>query len=293
MFVGLIRVCDFHSISFSQDMRRMEEYLQNYDGYTKKIVYNFYVGAGGLGDCVKFFIAAIALGMKHKCKVYYQRNQTLVEKYVRLKYPKMYIEKEDVNNICKIDSEQSIQNVGDDAYIVINPSLFYTTFRYKDIHTLSDIFVFTDEIVNHSKTLFDITDPYISVHLRMGDAHLETDPRYVNYRADVRARDEEELYRFIEHNKEKKILFMCDNNTYKLQLKENYPNIYITNCAIGHTGFANTTDDQARDTIAEFYLLTQSEHIYCASYSGFPIVASKFHNIPITFAKCIPEDHII
>jgi len=43
----------------------------------------------------------------------------------------------------------------------------------------------------------------------------------------------------------------------------------------------NTTMQQILDAISEFYLLTNSEHIYYASMSGFSIIASKFNNIQI------------
>ena len=48
---------------------------------------------------------------------------------------------------------------------------------------------------------------------------------------------------------------------------------------MAHTGLSNTTNKQVLDSITEFYLLTKSEHIYMASYSGFSLIASKFRNV--------------
>lgn len=73
--------------------------------------------------------------------------------------------------------------------------------------------------------------------------------------------------------------FCCDNNNYKLKLKEKYSNIIITNCDIGHTSLTNTTAKQILDGITEFYILTNSKIIFAASYSGFSIMASKFNKI--------------
>jgi hypothetical protein len=64
-----------------------------------------------------------------------------------------------------------------------------------------------------------------------------------------------------------------------LQIKEKYKQIIIANSEIGHTGHTNTTNTQALDAITEFYILSNSQLIYAASYSGFSKVASQFKNI--------------
>ena len=76
-----------------------------------------------------------------------------------------------------------------------------------------------------------------------------------------------------------KILFFCDNNKYKLKIKNEYNNIIITDANIGHTSLLNTTEKQVLDTITEFYLLTNSQLIYAASKSGFSYMASRFNNV--------------
>ena len=87
------------------------------------------------------------------------------------------------------------------------------------------------------------------------------------------------IFKFIEENNDKNIIFFCDNNAYKLKIKKKYSNIMITNCVIGHTSLTNTTEKQVLDSVTEFYLMTNSDKIIMASRSGFSITASKFKNI--------------
>ena len=52
----------------------MEEYIKNYELFDKKIVYNFNLGSGGIGDNIKFFMYILGLCMKDKKRLYYQKN---------------------------------------------------------------------------------------------------------------------------------------------------------------------------------------------------------------------------
>jgi hypothetical protein len=87
------------------------------------------------------------------------------------------------------------------------------------------------------------------------------------------------IHKYIEECS-KKILFLCDNQAYKLKLKGAYDSIHITDAAIGHTSFTNTTDAQVLDAVAEFYLAIHAEEVVAASRSGFSRVASLFKPIP-------------
>ncbi len=109
---------------------------------------------------------------------------------------------------------------------------------------------------------------YISIHLRLGDNFLETNNNDITW-DDVRVFSEEKLYKFIEDNYEKNIIFFCDNNKYKLKLKNKYNKIIITNSEIGHTAIVNTTVKQTLDAITDFYILSNSQLIYAASFSVF------------------------
>ena len=37
----------------------MDSYISNYDSFTKKMVYDFKLGDGGIGDCIKFFMCTV------------------------------------------------------------------------------------------------------------------------------------------------------------------------------------------------------------------------------------------
>jgi hypothetical protein len=245
----------------------MEEYIQNYKLFDKTVVYNFELGNGGIGDYIKFFMFVLEDCMKNNKKLYCKKNNIEIEKYIKLKYD-MYIENLDNN------------------YEVVAPYMYYsiidTNFKLK----INEVFYFTDEIIENSKRLFqqdqndqNDQDQYVSIHLRLGDKYLETDPKYVMVKDDTRNYSEEKIYEMIE--KETRPFFCCDNQNYKLKIKNRYPNIIITNCKIGHTSLSNTTNEQIIDAITEFYKLTNSQIIYSASNSGFSEIASKFNNIPL------------
>jgi hypothetical protein len=242
----------------------MEIYMNKYDSFNKNMVYDFTLGAGGIGDCIKFFMFALKLCMNTNTRLYYKINNIEIEKYIKLKYEKMYITHD---MIQKLNCVQ-----------IVEPKLYYDIFNY-DYIIIKDVFYFTDEVKIHSKLLFPNETKYISIHLRLGDKYLETDKNYVLVKDDTRNFSNEKIYNFIEKNNN--IFFCCDNNEYKQKLKEKYNNIIITNCNIGHTSLSNTTPSQVLDSVTEFYILTNSNMIFGASCSGFSKVASQFNNIQL------------
>jgi hypothetical protein len=263
----------------------MDEYIKNYDNKTfnKKIVYNFQLGHGGIGDCIKFFMYALQLCIKHNYRLYYLINNIQIEKYLKLKYEKMYITHEDITQDASDDVNDinTFTNITNNRYNIIGPQLFYSVFNYESINiNIQDVFNFSDEIINNSNILLQ-TDNYISLHLRMGDKYLETDKYFVLCKEDERTYNENKIFNFIEENRDKNIIFFCDNKNCKLMLKEKYNNIIVLNSEIGHTSLSNTTEKQTLDAITELYIMTNSEEIYSASNSGFSIIASKFKNIPL------------
>jgi len=260
----------------------MDDYINNFDNYTKKIVYNFKMCEGGIGDCIKFFMYSLYLCMKYNIKLYYQINNIPIEKYLKLKYTKMYIQKKDITNMKMIQNEQIIYNLDNDNYNIVSPFVFYPTFNYDNLKiNIEDVFDFTDEIkINSTKIFPNTIKDYISIHLRLGDKYLETDKSYVQCKDDERTYNENLIFDYIEKNSDKNIVFFCDNHNYKLKIKNKYNHIFITDCEIGHTSLLNTTDKQTLDTLTEFYIIVHSNKIVSASYSGFSIIASKFRNIP-------------
>jgi hypothetical protein len=246
----------------------MDSYIDNYDTFNKIIIYNFENGCGGIGDCIKYFMFVLKSCMESNIRLYYKKNNIILEKYIKLKHDKMYID------------EAAIKLLN--CYEIVTPFMYYSTFNYDFCNiNITDVFYFTDEVKLNYKNIVptDLTN-YISLHLRLGDKYLETDRQYIQCPDDTRGYSDERIHKMIEENDKKSIFFCCDNAAYKLKLKEKYNNIIIANCDIGHTSQSNTTEKQALDAVTEFYILTNSEIIYGASCSGFSIVASKCNNIP-------------
>jgi hypothetical protein len=241
----------------------MEDYLNKYDSFTKIIVYDFKQGDGGIGDCIKFFMHTLHLCMKYNIKLYYLINNNLLEKFLTLKHDKMYI-----NQLNILDSfmcnTHNVENINANVYNIVTPCLFYNIYNDNNITmAINEVFTFTEEVkLNGHRLNGNNVSNYISIHLRLGDKYLETDKSYIFLPNDTRSFFEERIYKVIEDNYNRNIIFFCDNNTFKLKLKNIYNNINITNCNIGHTGLLNTTHEQVLDTIAEFYLMTNSEKIY-------------------------------
>ena len=263
----------------------MENYINKFNSFNKKIIYNFEMGNGGIGDCLKFFMYILNICINNNIRLYYKINNIGIEKYIRLKFKQMYITEEQIEKKININNEMEIFKINDekDKYYIITPFIFYNTFTYDVIKlNIEDVFEFSDEIkLNSNKLLSKNILNYVSLHLRLGDKYLETDKSFVLCQNDERFFDENLIFNYIEKNSDKNILFFCDNNNYKLKIKTKYNNVFITNCEIGHTSLLNTTDKQTLDTITEFYLITNSDKIVCASYSGFSIIASKFKNVPL------------
>ena len=69
----------------------MESYIDKYDSFDKKMIYIFKLGDGGIGDCIKFFMFVLESCMKNNIRLYYNKNNLEIEKYIKLKYDKMYI----------------------------------------------------------------------------------------------------------------------------------------------------------------------------------------------------------
>jgi hypothetical protein len=259
----------------------MDDYMKNYNNLTKTVIYNFKVGDGGIGDYLKFFMFALDICIKNNYKLYYLVNNIPLEKYLRLNTNNMYIKRIDLQNIIHLNDINCVNDIKPGFHYIIKPQLFYSTFDYNNITIpIQDVFYFTDEIISNSQLLCNY-DNYISLHLRLGDKYLETDVNFVQCPQDTRYYDENKIFEFIENNQNENIIFFCDNQNYKLKLKEKYNNIIIINSEIGHTSLYNTTKKQILDSITEFYIVTNSNRIYSASNSGFSIVASLYKRIPL------------
>jgi len=246
----------------------MENYINNFKNFDKTSVYDFKLGYGGIGDYLKFYMIILTKCMRKNIKFYHKINNIEIEKYIKLKYDFLYISSEEISKLKNVTIEK--------------PFHYYRNRIYKydgNIH-LNEIFYFDDIVKTNVKNILSpLPINYISIHLRLGDKFLETDKKYVDCKDDRRDFSSEKLYKFIEDNNDKNIIFFCDNNIEKLKVKNKYNNIIITTSQIGHTSLSNTTNKQILDSITDFYILSNSQLIYSASPSGYSRMASKFNNI--------------
>lgn len=255
----------------------MENYIKNFKNFTKTSVYDFKLGCGGIGDYLKFYMIILIKCMRNNIKFYHKINNIEIEKYIKLKYDFLYISSEKISKLENVTIEKpfnyyrKLKNKTYEAYV---------NDKYNGNINLNEIFYFDDIVkANVKNILSPLPINYISIHLRLGDKFLETDKKYVECKNSTRSFSSEKLYKFIEDNKDKNIIFFCDNNSEKLKIKNKYNNIIISTSQIGHTSLFNTTNKQVLDTITDFYILSNSQLIYSASYSGFSKMASKFNNI--------------
>ena len=251
------------------------DYLNECDSYSKKVVFVFGKTNGGIGDLTKFFTYLLQECIQHKVRLYYLLTGDPIDKYLKID-ERFYISR--IQHVLMLHSVQHLSTILENVFYIVQPQIMYVV---DDIYSkltipLHKIFYFTDEVLNRAQPY---TGHYISVHLRMGDKFLETDPRFVMVHNDTRTYDETKLFSFLE---KQNVLFFCDNKSYKQRVKRMFDHTRITDFDIGHTSFLNTTDSQLIDGLAEFYLLSKSKHIYKASYSGFSIMASKMYGCTIS-----------
>lgn len=246
----------------------MENYINNFKDFDKISIYNFELGYGGIGDYLKFYMIILIKCMRNNIKFYHKINNIEIEKYIKLKYDFLYISSEEILKLKNVTIEE--------------PWQYYSNDKYDGNINLNEIFYFHDIVKTNVKNIFpSLPINYTSIHLRLGDKFLETDEKFVLCKNDTRIFSLEKLYKFIEDNKDKNIIFFSDNNSEKLKIKNKYNNIIISTSQIGHTSLSNTTSKQILDSITDFYILSNSQLIYAASYSGFSKLASKFNNIKI------------
>ncbi len=265
----------------------MDTYLLNYSNMRKHLVYTFSKGSGGIGDLLLFFNSILYYCMKYGIQIHYLNIDSSVEEFLKLKHHTWYIKQCDMGITQDLKGVDEIPNLQDDIYYIVKPTGMYgwvdcvEKFHAMIQYPLHDIFYFTEEVIQNVKTIQIPSSNYISIHLRLGDKFLETDMKYIACKGDTRLYFEERIFECIESNKDKNILFFCDNMAYKRKLKERYQFLNITEYEIGHTSLFNTTRVQVLNSVSDFYLLTKSDCIYRASLSGFPYLASLFHRIPV------------
>ena len=260
----------------------MEEYLRSYKTYTKKVVYQFKVGYGGIGDCIKYFMYLLHLCIQQKCRLYYQVMNIPLEKYLRLFDQSMYIQEQYMGPSQPIHVNEPLST--HDKIVLCTPFDLYDVYQEVD-YPIHKIFTFSQTIWYRKKEIFPFPEKYISLHIRLGDKFLETDPDFIVVKNDERPFQEKSLHQWLDTHRDQNVVLFCDNQTYKKYLQEKYPYIHITRAEVGHTSLLNTTEQHVMDAVTEFYILTQSENITANCVSGFSDMAANFHHIPIFFLE--------
>lgn len=274
----------------------IENYMKNYDTFNKRLIYNFGIDvlSGGIGDLTSFFTHFLKLCIDNNIQLYYLVKNSFTEKYLKLKYDKMYITDADINSVdkCYIRHLDEISGMLPDKNYHVIPDILFSKFSMDRCGThrgqrgaakipfqLKEIFYFTPDVITNIPEIFKTVDEYISIHIRLGDDKMVGKELKYNY--DTRVFTYNKLINFISKNPDKNIFLACDNITLRNDVKQQFSNIMTTNYDISHTAWKNTTELQTLNTISEFYLLSNSKEIYLGSYSGFSIMASRFKNIPI------------
>ena len=275
----------------------IENYMKNYDTFNKHLIYNFGtdVGSGGIGDLTKFFTNFLKICINKSIKLHYLVKNTFTEKYLKLKYGKMYITTDDLQSvdIGTINNINELSEIVPDKYYYAKPDILYEIFSMDPLgrhrgqrgaagipFQLKDIFYFTPDVITNIPEIFKTVKEYISIHIRLGDRTIVGEELNRMY-SDTRIFNYNKLINFIIKNSGKNIFLACDNINLRNDIKEQYSNIITTNYDISHTAWNSITEIQTLNTLSEFYLLSNSKEIYMASYSGFSIMASTFKNIPI------------
>lgn len=246
----------------------MEDYLARFHSFPSQKVYDFKLGDGGVGDCIKFFMFALETCMKCGVRLLYKRNHLELEKYLLLKHAVMYTD-------------------GAGQAERLTPQMFYATQHIDYSVQVADVFCFAEAVRANAAALFPAGAlPYNAMHLRLGDDHLETDRNYVDCKNDHRAFSEDKMGEFTTQSS-KPVFFCCDNAAFKIKWKEKYPAVHVAQCPVGHTGLRNTTPDQVLATVTEFYILAHADSVFGASPSGFSKMAAEYGNVPYECALFI------
>ena len=174
----------------------MENYIKNFENFDKISIYDFKLGYGGIGDYLKFFMIILTKCIRNNIKLYHKINNIEIEKYIKLKYDFLYISSDEISKLKNVTIEKPYYYY------------YYHNGKYDDDILLNEVFYFDDIVKTNVKNILSYLPlNYISIHLRLGDKFLETDKKAVLCKNDTRDFSLEKLYKFIEDNNNKNIIF--------------------------------------------------------------------------------------
>ena len=256
----------------------------------KKLLFRFPLTNGGIGDMIKFFICALDIAIKYDLRICFLKSDNPITKYLLPKCEHIYVSEEDLQG-CSIlpisnynQIEEMIKNSDNTTVLMAAPVIFYDIPFYDivDKYNISEIFKFSDDIYEMKKD-HNISEEYVSVHIRRGDKHIEASSSVKQVPHDSRPFDQTNFDNVVNKlfDNSKNVMLFSDSMVFKKMMSKKFNKIQCLDLKIGHTTWTNTSDEQIKNTVFEFYILCNSIKIVANCVSGFSKMASMFNKIDI------------
>lgn len=268
---------------------KIKKYLLSFNEYNNTIV--FLSTIGGIGDNLRSLMFIFNYCLENKIKFLY-KDVLHTDNFFKIRYNELkYNGKElpeKINGVIKATHKFTINNNKIKISPELNNDLIFvnsTTIRnignvIKYFFKWSQLFYFSDIIKDESKKIINIDEYYISIHIRLGDRHLENLKLFKFEQEDMRVKNIEEAEKTATNKilelKNNTIFFTCENLSFKKKIKHKYNNIIINEDEIAHTNKCNTNYENTKNTIIDFYILCNSNKIFGLSRTGFSEVAQYY-----------------
>jgi len=258
----------------------------------KKLLFRFPLTNGGIGDMIKFFICALDIAIRYDLRICFLKSDNPITKYLLPKCQHIYVSEEDLQG-CSIlpisnhnQIEEMIKNSDNTTVLVAAPVIFYDIPFYNivDKYNISEIFKFSNDIYEMKKD-HNISEEYVSVHIRRGDKHIETSSSVKQVPHDSRPFDQTNFENMVNNlfNDNKSVMLFSDSMVFKKLMSKKFDKLQCLDLKIGHTTWTNTSDEQIKNTVFEFYILCNSIKIVANCVSGFSKMASAINKIDIEY----------
>jgi len=258
----------------------------------KKLLFRFPLTNGGIGDMIKFFVCALDTAIKYDIRICFLKSDNPITKYLLPKCEHIYIEAEELANSSIVSAEnynhieQLIHSIDNNSTIQVSPVIFYDLQIYDivDRYNISDLFTFSDDIYQMKKDN-NISEEYVSVHIRRGDKHIEAASSVKQVPHDSRPFEQTNFDNMVNNlfNDNNSVMLFSDSMVFKKMMSKKFNKLQCLDLKIGHTTWTNTSDEQIKNTVFEFYVLSNSTKIFANCVSGFSKMASDFNKIDIEY----------
>jgi len=258
----------------------------------QKLLFRFPLTNGGIGDMIKFFVCALDTAIKYDMRLCFLKSDNPITKYLLPKCEHIYIEAEELANSSIVSAEnynqieQLIDSIDNNYTIQVLPCIFYDLQIYDivDRYNISGLFTFSDDIYEMKKS-HNIGEEYVSVHIRRGDKHIEAVSSVKQVPHDSRPFEQTNFDNMINNlfNDNKSVMLFSDSMVFKKLMSKKFNKLLCLDLKIGHTTWTNTSDEQLKNTVFEFYVLCNSKKIVANCVSGFSKMASAINRIDIEY----------